>query len=102
MALSNTNTELPDIIGVVILIKTTSTDLSQTTQRIMSNIHINGSIHCEPTSPKVRHVGWVWSQRSFLPPTLIPNLLEVSTFSPPSLFETCGWKNSLILTTLYM
>ncbi|KAH0857960.1 hypothetical protein HID58_086221 [Brassica napus] len=43
MALSNTNTELPDIIGVVILIKTTSTDLSQTTQRIMSNIHINGS-----------------------------------------------------------
>ncbi|WZZ58433.1 hypothetical protein YC2023_058540 [Brassica napus] len=56
----------------------------------------------EPTSPKVRHVGWVWSQRSFLPPTLIPNLLEVSTFSPPSLFETCGWENSLILTTLYM
>ncbi|CAF1927611.1 unnamed protein product [Brassica oleracea] len=43
MALSNTNTELPYIIGVVILIKTTSTDLSQTTQRIMSNIHINGS-----------------------------------------------------------
>ncbi|CAF1698450.1 unnamed protein product [Brassica napus] len=43
MALSNTNTELPDIIGVVILIKTTSTDLSQTTQRIMSNIRINGS-----------------------------------------------------------
>ncbi|KAL0704887.1 hypothetical protein Bca4012_071312 [Brassica carinata] len=36
MALSNTNTELPYIIGVVILIKTTSTDLSQTTQRIMS------------------------------------------------------------------